>query len=352
MPEPRGIEPLRPGATLDDYVTEVTDAGVDVKSAIMAYAALSRGLNVVRTSKRTIVVDAGGARPLVFHGINGPHSSMAGKYHCDDKVAARALLAAAGLSTVASDAFTRRELGRAWDFAQRVGGRVVVKPIARSRGRGITTDVRDPAGLEMAFDHALAATKRARPSQRVLVERHADGDDFRFFVAGGDLVSATLRRRPRVVGDGRSSVEALIVARNEQRARNPYLRASPIPLDPALLDGLRRAGLGLHSVPRAGQVLVLRGTSNLSGGGDSIDLGERLHPGFAEIAVRALAAIPGIAYGGVDVIAPDVSVAPTPDNHVVGEVEFSPGPVSQFPVEGPRRDMAGAVLSYYLRATT
>jgi len=348
MPTPRPLTPLRRDATLDGYVLDVTSAGVDIKSAIMAYAALRRGFDVLRTGKRTIVVDAGGAGRLAFHGINGPRSSVAGKAHCDDKVATRAFLDAAGLTTVASRTFARRGLDQAWAFAERVGGRVVVKPIARSRGRGITTDVRDRGALEAAFDHAFAATKRAGPSQRVLVERHVDGDDVRFFVVGTQMVSATYRRRPQVIGDGSSSVEALIGARNERRALNPYLRASPIPLDIALLDALRRSGRDLRSVPRPGEVVVLRGTSNLSGGGDSIDLGERVHPGFVEIAVRAVAAVPGVAYGGVDVIAPDVSVAPTPDNHVVGEVEFSPGPVSQFPVEGPARDMSGAVLAFYL----
>jgi hypothetical protein len=130
MPTPRPLAPLHPAAALDDYVIDVTSAGVDIKSAIMAYAALKRGLDVLRTGKRTIVVDAGGAGRLAFHGINGPRSSVVGKAHCDDKVATRAFLDAAGLTTVASRTFARRELDQAWDFAQRVGGRVVVKPIS------------------------------------------------------------------------------------------------------------------------------------------------------------------------------------------------------------------------------
>lgn len=46
-------------------------------------------------------------------------------------------------------------------------------------------------------------------------------------------------------------------------------------------------------------------------------------------------------------IAEDITVEPTEDNHVVTEVEFSPGPLSMFPWEGPPRDMAGPILDFY-----
>ena len=43
----------------------------------------------------------------------------------------------------------------------------------------------------------------------------------------------------------------------------------------------------------------------------------------------------------------DITEAPTPENHVVTEVEFSPGPVSMFPWSGEVRDMPGPILDFY-----
>lgn len=94
--------------------------------------------------------------------------------------------------------------------------------------------------------------------------------------------------------------------------------------------------------------MTLRGTSNLATGGENIDVLDAMHPSYQAVAVRALHAIPGMAYGGVDVLARDISAPATATNHVVSEVEYAPGPGPSFPVEGVARDVAGAVLEFYL----
>ena len=43
----------------------------------------------------------------------------------------------------------------------------------------------------------------------------------------------------------------------------------------------------------------------------------------------------------------DITEAPTPENHVVTEVEFSPRPVSMFHWSGEVRDMPGPILDFY-----
>ena len=43
----------------------------------------------------------------------------------------------------------------------------------------------------------------------------------------------------------------------------------------------------------------------------------------------------------------DITKAPTSENHVMTEVEFSPGPVSMFPWIGEVRDMPGPILDFY-----
>lgn len=83
-------------------------------------------------------------------------------------------------------------------------------------------------------------------------------------------------------------------------------------------------------------------------GGDSIDVSDTCHPGFKDLAVRAVGSIPGLEYAGVDLLTRDITSEPRPGNYIVSEVEFFPGPVAHFPVVGIPRDMASAVLDYYL----
>jgi D-alanine-D-alanine ligase-like ATP-grasp enzyme len=105
----------------------------------------------------------------------------------------------------------------------------------------------------------------------------------------------------------------------------------------------------MSHVPASGEIVVLRSASNLSAGGDSIDVTEVAHPGFIDVAIRAVRAIPGMPYAGVDLITPDITAPPTATNHIVSEIEYSPCPtVAHFPLIGTQRDMAGAVLQFYL----
>jgi len=223
---------------------------------------------------------------------------------------------------------------------------VVVKPNSASRGRAVTTGIYDVDAFRQAWAKAVSVIER-RPGGCVVVERHVLGDDYRCFVLDGRLVSATRRLRAHVVGNGRNDVAALIAAKNQLRERNPYLHRYPIPDDLALLDALHEAGLDLDHVPLAGAHVTLRSTSNLATGGDSVDVTDVIHASFREVAIRALQAIPGMRYGGVDLLAQDITAPARPDNHVVSEVEYSPGPGPFFPVQGIPRDIAGAVLDSY-----
>jgi D-alanine-D-alanine ligase-like ATP-grasp enzyme len=104
----------------------------------------------------------------------------------------------------------------------------------------------------------------------------------------------------------------------------------------------------MSHVPAPGEIVILRSVCNLSAGGDSIDVTDEAHPGFIDIAIRGVRAIPGVEYAGVDLITPDITAPPTATNHIVSEVEHSPATMAHFPLIGTPRDMAGTVLQYYL----
>ena len=319
---------------------------IGIKTALMEYAAMQRRLPVTRYGRRTIVVDAPGGSAIAFRNMNGPRSSNVGQSFCDHKELGRQRVTDAGLVVTPWALFGNgtAQFDKAWAFAQELDAPVVVKPTRLARGVGISTQVRTRQEFEEAWARAFGAYRRGGRNSRVLVERHFTGEDFRFYVIGDRVISATHRKRAHVIGDGQSTLLELINRKNEARSENPYLRDY---LLPTTLNQLEKVTT-LETVPDEGEETILRGQSNLSAGGDSIDVTDQVHPGFKEIVVGALAAIPGMEYAGVDIIAPSVAVAPTSGNHVVSEVEYSPAPITHFPSAGPFRDMTGELLDYYL----
>lgn len=331
------------------FVIEKKKNGIGLKSSLMEYAALERGLKVNRLSKRIITVESKTGKTFGFVHMNGNSSSRVGNMLCDRKHDSRLLLKNAGISVVDSEVFKYSEFEKALNYAKKLGYPVVVKPTVLSRGRGITTNINTDDEFKEAWEKGYNAYKKKSKTRQLLVERHIEGNDYRFFVVEDQVIYVTYRKRANVIGDGKSTVLELIKRKNEERKKNPYLMNYLIPEDINELDMLLKENITLDYVPSKGEELILRSQSNLSAGGDSIDLTDNVHPGFKEIAVKSAQAIPGVEYVGVDFITKDITAKPTKSNYIVSEVEYSPAPISHFPFVGKRRDMAGAILEHYLR---
>lgn len=334
--------------TAAEFIAECSEHGIGIKSALLEYAATQRALRVSRFDHQTVFIEAPKAGPLAFRNMNGPLSASVGKTVCDRKDYARRILEARGLSVVPSQLFERGKRRAAWRYAQSLGLPVVLKPPGMARGRGVTTAIQTWEQFAEAWKKAMHAYRRPEVAQ-FLVEKHVYGEDYRVFVVDGDIFSATHRRRASVEGDGKSVVAELIDQKNRFRRGNPYLAEHLIPTSVEELDQLSGSGYSLETIPADGEQVVLRGASNLSAGGDSIDVTDMMHSSLKDVARRAVAAVPGMEYAGVDIIARSVTDPASPENHVVSEVEYSPAPITNFPVEGASRDMAGAILDFYLQ---
>lgn len=336
------------GRARQHLLTRESEGVVD-KSAFMEFAALERGLPVERLTPRAILVKVNGHQ-LGFAAMNGPSCTPFGRAVCNDKQTARRLIESHGLPVAESKSFRTRDMDSAWDYAYSLEGPVVVKPLSLSRSRGLTTSIttRD------SFREALGAARKAHRGNRdpfILVERQVQGLDYRLFVVDGVTAYATLRQRASVIGDGQKTIEELIAQKNLSRHGNPYLGQLPIPTDTAMLDLLGPQNLSLSDVPETGEQISLCSVPNLYRGGDSIDVTDRVHPSYKELAVHAVNAIPGIEYAGVDLIVQDIETEATSANVIVSEVEYSPAPISYFPWRGEHRDMGGPILDFYLRTS-
>lgn len=347
---------LKPKSSLEDLIQREIDfvkqrksQKIGLKSSLMEFAALNKGLKVTRLNRRVIIVESDSGKQIGFTHMNGLSSSILGKRICDRKHDTRNILKKNKISVVKSQIFNSENFKEALEFVNKIGFPIVVKPTTLSRGRGITTNIQSVEEFRLAWNKGINAYKKNRKTKELIIEKHFQGEDYRFFVVGNKVISVTHRKRANITGDGKSNILELIRIKNNIRKKNQYLANHLIPENIVDLDILTKNNLDLDYIPNKGESITLRSQSNLSAGGDSIDVTDIVHPDFFDIAVQSVKVIPGVEYAGVDIIAQNISNKPNSNNHIVGEVEFSPAPIAHFPLVGKRRDMAGAILEHYLR---
>lgn len=213
---------------------------------------------------------------------------------CRSKEVMKELFVAAGVPVPKGSAFKRDQRAAGLRYFQSLDALAVVKPDKGHGGRGIT------AGIKTADEFREAWTKaasHARGEVPIVVEEYVPGLDLRVYVAGGKAVAASTRVPPFVIGDGQSTIDALLQSKKEQRSRSKYLSRLPIAVD---ASWMANTGISFETVLPQGGVAVLSATSNLSQGGESVDVTDLLSEDLASIAVSAIAAIPGMNAGGVD----------------------------------------------------
>jgi D-alanine-D-alanine ligase-like ATP-grasp enzyme len=139
--------------------------------------------------------------------------------------------------------FRLQELDAAWRFMGERRGLFVVKPAGRSSSAlGVTMHVSTRRQLQSAA--ALASLYGAE----VMVEAMVPAESCRLLYLEGELIHAVRRRGVRLVGDGRSSIEELLLRTGLERLR----------CDVATLSTLQAQRLSLQSRPAAQAEIVVR----------------------------------------------------------------------------------------------
>ena len=258
-------------------------------------AARARGLEVVKVADGHYFYrggnPVGGIRRMVTTLVG--HQAV---LICGAKHLTRGLLTAAGVPVPRGADFAPGELEQARAFVRSLGAPAVVKPSRGRGGGGVTVAVTTETGLEAAWARARATGERG---DRILVEQQMEGVDVRAFVVQDAVVAAAVRVPAHVVGDGHSSLAALIEHKQREREHHAYLARMPLVVDERLLRATDRAP---DSVPAEGQVVLLNGVANLHQGGESLDVTDLLAEPVKELAVRAVRAIPGLGVAGVDLM--------------------------------------------------
>jgi D-alanine-D-alanine ligase-like ATP-grasp enzyme/acylphosphatase len=330
-----------PANTFPDY--PMAGAAIAVRSMLLETEALRLGLRTRRLARDFFLAEhpeTGAA--IGFFDSESDATSFAGSACAAHKGVTRELLARAGLPVPPGDSFPVAERERAHASGVRIGFPLVVKPAGGSKGTAVTVGIRSEAELARALEE-VAACRYADTG--VVVERFATGSDYRVLATRTEVLSVVRREPASVVGDGRRSVEELVLAANVARRKNPHLAKRLITLDDRVDEQLRRQRLGRDSVPAAGHRVLLRAEANLSLGGDSREVLDTVHPSVRELAVAAVAAVSGLPYAGLDILMEDHR-RPV-DGQPVAIIEVNSRPVQSlhhFPMYGPPRNVSARLV--------
>jgi cyanophycin synthetase len=222
-----------------------------------------------------------------------------------------------------------------------VGGYpIVIKPLDGNHGRGISINLNSWAEAEAAYDAAKEVSRAA------IVERFYQGRDHRILVVNGKVVAVAERVPAHVIGDGQSTIAALI----EQTNRDPRRGdghdnvLTKIEVDRTSEQLLDKQGYSLTSILPQGEVCYLKATANLSTGGIAVDRTDDIHPENVWLSQR-IAKIIGLDIAGIDVVTPDISRPLHEVDGVIVEVNAAPGfRMHVCPSEGIPRNVAEPVL--------
>ncbi|WP_461198734.1 bifunctional glutamate--cysteine ligase GshA/glutathione synthetase GshB [Enterococcus sp. N249-2] len=219
----------------------------------------------------------------------------------------------------------------------------VVKPKTTNYGLGISI-FKEGASLA---DYQEAVAIAFAEDQSILVESFLAGTEYRFFVIDGRVDAILLRIPANVVGDGRQTIEALVKEKNLDPLRGSHHRS---PLEWIQLGNLeqlmlKEQGYTIGSVPPEGQIVYLRENSNISTGGDSIDVTDDFNEEYKAIAAAAVAAL-GAAICGIDLIIPD-KTKPADSEGAYGIIEANFNPAMHmhvYPYSGAGQRLTMSVL--------
>ena len=228
----------------------------------------------------------------------------------------------------------------ACNYAQKLGFPVIVKPNDLSQGAAVSK-VHNLREFKAAIK-AIPVRSRA-----FLVQRVAEGNDYRMVVFDGQLICAYERRPLCVRGDGTSSIASLLVKKQRAFDKLGYITTIDA-ADPRITEKLRRQKLTLQSVPSRGETIYLLDNANLSTGGNAHDVTDIIHPSYRKLAISITRDM-GLRLCGVDIMTAGDIARPCKTYHVV-ELNASPG-LDHFSMLGKKqRDITAGLYRDILRA--
>ncbi len=300
--------------------------------------AVSREIPWIRLGTNSLIQLGYGVNQVRFQATITQNTSNIAVDIAGNKATTKRMLKMAAIPVAAGDiCSTEEELQH---VINQIGYPIVIKPLDGNHGKGASINVIDWEKAASGLVHAQTY------SRRVVVERFITGHDYRILVINNQVVAAAQRVPARVIGDGKHTIQELIDTENKdpRRGYGHENVLTEITVDRDTLDLLSKKNYTLESVPGKDEVVCLKSTANLSTGGTSIDVTDKMHPENIFISER-IARVIGLDVCGIDIMAPNLTQPLKESGGVVLEVNAAPGfRMHLAPSEGLPRNVAAPVI--------
>ncbi|CUI04841.1 cyanophycin synthetase [Massilia antarctica] len=328
-------------ATLKDIVDRQC---LGPSTAHIVEAATERRIPFIRLTDGNLVQLGHGAAQRRIWTAETDRTSAIAESIASDKDLTKTLLQSCGVPV--PEGSLVRSAAQAWEEAQDIGLPVVVKPYDGNHGRGVSLNLMTQADVEKAYH--LAARKGESAS--VIVERFIPGDEHRLLVVGTRMVAAAKGESLWVTGDGTGDIIALVDSQINIDPRRGVGEDSPLNLiapdiSAEIILELERQGMTAHSVPLAGQKVLIQPNGNVA-----IDVTDQVHASIAHAAALA-ARIVGLDIAGIDLVAEDITRPLDTQRGAIIEVNASPGLLAHLkPGQGQARPVGTAIIEHLFGA--
>lgn len=315
---------------------------VDFNTGLFLQELEKRGVKLSYVGDTKVVTaDYKGHKELLFDIFSSLYSFSMG-WIVGDKILTKKILQRDGLSVAKGHYFTRWQKDKALAYASKIKYPVVLKPINSGHGdyvySGISSAEELQNKMELIIDEHVG-------SGYFMIEKHVDGKEYRIFYTKNNFLAVVHRVPAHVLGDGKQPLVTLIQEENYRRMNPRDTCLCEIKMDDVMFDNLEKNKTSIMDIPAKGEDVQLRLSSNVSKGGDCVDVTDDVHTSVVNLAKKVLKIFGDIPYVGLDLICEDISTDLDKQDYVICELNVSPGlSLHMKPGSGKQRNVSGALV--------
>ena len=317
-----------------------------ISSVLLSEEALERGisvkhLNPCQDDGAFLELDYKKHKEFII-GQRTSKTSLEAYFILNNKELTKEFLRRNNINVATGKVFKKEDFDEVVAYCEKIKFPVVIKPVDGAHGKDVYTNINNKKELKTVLKEVL------KKNNYILAEKMFFGTEYRLIATRNKFLVATNRDPANVVGDGIHNIKELINIKNSDPRRskehNNYL--TKIKIDSTEKRKLTEQSINLNVVLPKNKKIYLRDNSNLSTGGDSIDVTNIINVKFKKIAVKAIRAIPHLAYAGIDLMTNnDISQKPTKNSYVIIEMNSSPSIRSHhFPYKGKSHNIAKEII--------
>ena len=181
----------------------------------------------------------------------------------------------------------------------------VTKPLSAALGIAVTAKINSSQELNLAISRIKKYWQENCHKKMVfLAEEYIEGNDYRILILNNKVIAVTHRAFPEIIGNGRDTINQLIIKYYLARVYFKKKNKKPI-FDPELMRNLKAQKVSLNDILPKDKKIRLRQTANIFGGGIA-NMTYKIHPFYKKIAIKAAKEL-DLNLTGIDLMTQDIS---------------------------------------------